>query len=186
MSEAVLYLGAGKQERFKFPWRKCMTEINGECCLERLHKAWGDTPQYVTISDAWRLEEAGKAVDLGLTVVKPARYETIGQSVAAGLRAITEDIIYVISADTFILDHLMIIPTHDIQFIYDPYEHITIWKLDSRLKNLILKHEQDATDRLVMTQNLGMTGRILVSKNWININTPEDLDRAWRLENDTS
>jgi bifunctional N-acetylglucosamine-1-phosphate-uridyltransferase/glucosamine-1-phosphate-acetyltransferase GlmU-like protein len=170
-------LAAGKQTRFRGPHLKCMSEVGGKPVLEHLARQVV-SPAVIVTGDMWNDAELACAKSYGLRVER-IKTGTIGQSVAAGLLCLrkhgfTCDSVYVLGADVFCIGELPL-PQDNIEMLFDPTEHITIWRLSGSLLNPNLY--PSVTDRVEFAEDLHMLVN-LVRHPWVNVNNIEALTRA--------
>jgi len=183
---AALFLAAGQQTRFRAAHLKCLSDIGGKPLIQHSAAVWKDHDLYIVVSSLWRPDEVAFVEKLGFTAIRSGG-RTIGMSLHDGL-AICEPHEYseiaVVAADTFFVDGT--IPFSPLMAIFDPRAWVTLWTLrpwDEQQKPDTYSNMKDRVD--YMTSGDGMFIS-LVSWNWINVNTVDDLERARRLWRDTS
>ena len=134
-------------------------------------------PITVVVNEDWTHNQMSHLKQNGCAV-KQIESGTVGKSIAAGLAETDADFIFVVSADTFVLQGMWF-PEASFNMLFDPYEWITIWKLGTYDKTL--NWESFNGGRIEMASDFKMKVQLARNPYWMNINTQEDLERARKL-----
>jgi molybdopterin-guanine dinucleotide biosynthesis protein A len=175
MAVSTIVLAAGKQTRFEGELKKGWSRIYGITVLDHIRQ-FMPSPCVLVVNENWSNNEMDIASSWGYNPIK-IKSGTIGESVAAGLDKTNADFAYVISGDTFCINHFPL-PTREWDCYYDPWENVTVWNLNRNLQEIVKFNRHSITDRVLFTAQYGLRTRLIKWPWWVNINTLADVKRA--------